>query len=112
MPQESSEDSRRSPARFQSIGDIDGDEVRVAVIGTMVDKSESEVVVDDGAGKIEVEFDLSENLDDFEEGSKIRVIGRPQGNSIGGEALQDFSGFDLDLYEELTGKIKEIKGSF
>lgn len=109
MSPETSEDNRRSPAKFKSIEDVSGEETRVAIIGTIVDKGDSEVVIDDGTGKTEVNFDLSRDLSDFKDGNKVRVIGRPQGNGIDGEAIQDFSGFDLDLYEKIMDKINEIK---
>lgn len=112
MPEDSLEDERRRyPAEFKAIGDINTEDVRVSFIGTIVDKGGNTVIVDDGTGKMEIEFDPSEDLDNFEDEDKVRIIGRPQEDGLNGEAIQDFSDFDLELYEEAKEKIREIESS-
>ncbi len=103
------EDRRRAPAGFKKIEDIDDGDIRVSVIGTLVDSTESKLVVDDGTGKIEASFDLSKDLSSFEEGNIVRIIGRPSNGALEGEVAQDFSGFDTELYEEVLQKIEGFR---
>lgn len=113
MPEESfDENKRRIPAKFTQVEGISSDDPRVSIIGTVVDKNEKTLIVDDGTGKIEVEFDLSENLSEFEAGDKVRIIGRPREEGLKEEAVQDFSDFDLELYKEGISKLREIQGQF
>ncbi|MFP4116013.1 MAG: replication protein RepA [Candidatus Aenigmatarchaeota archaeon] len=100
---------RRAPAEFKKVGNLGGDENRVSLIGTAVDVTEGAAVIDDGTGKVEVTFDLSKDLSKFEEGNLVRVIGRPTGDSLEGEVIQDFEGFDLDLYEDALEKLEEVR---
>lgn len=110
MPDE--EERRRFPSKFKDIENVTSEDVRVSIIGTVVDREETILIVDDGTGKIEVEFDLSENLENFEEGDKVRVIGRPNEEILNGEVIQDFSDLDLELYNEAKSKIEDLKTKF
>lgn len=103
------DDRRRAPSEFRKIEDVEEDDIRVSVIGTIVDMTESKVVLDDGTGKIEASFDLSKDLGEFEEGDMARVMGRPTGNKLEGEIIQDFEGFDVDLYQETLEKVNELR---
>lgn len=111
MPENSTdgEDRRRAPSKFKKVEDVDGDDIRVAVTGTIVDKEEETLIIDDGTGNLEVEFDLSEDLSDFENGDMVRIIGRPTGDTMDGEVIQDFSDFDIDLYEEALEKLEAVR---
>lgn len=109
MPDKSFEDRRRAPAEFKKIEDVGADDVRVSLIGTVVDVGEGKLVVDDGTGTIQVNFDLSEDLDELKQGRKVRIIGRPGEGEMDGEAVQDFSDFDMELYEKTRDKLKGIK---
>jgi len=97
---------KRFPTVEKKISEITPENVRVSVIGTVVDKTNDKLIVDDGTGSIEIFSD--ENLIKNAENSKIvRVIGRVTSDgsiSINAEIIQDFSKFDIGLYE----KIKNI----
>lgn len=108
MPNDFFDDNdRRMPTQFKKIESIEPDDVRVAVIGTVVDSEEEVVVIDDGSGNIEVEFDSIEKTEDFEEGDMVRIIGRPSDEIFYGEFIQDFSDFDIELYQEAKQKLKK-----
>lgn len=103
------ESNRRMPTEFKRIEDIKPEDVRVAIIGTVVNKEEYILVIDDGSGNIEVEFESEEKTEDFEESDKVRVIGRPSDDIFYGEFVQDLSDIDLELYEKAREKmLKEM----
>ncbi len=91
--------------RFHSIekeiDEIEEDDRRVSLVGTVVRKNTTKysLVLDDGTGEIKI---YAENLPEI--GSLIRVIGKTFQNSdlelcINAEIIQDFSGFDVSLYK-------------
>ena len=100
--------------RFHSIEkdivEIKEDDKRVSIVGTVVRKNTTKysMIIDDGTGEIEVYADAL-----FDIGNLVRVIGRifknnTLGLSINAEIVQDFSGFDVALYQKvriLEGKI-------
>jgi len=91
---------RRFPAVEKKIEDITPEDTRVSIIGTIIDKSEGSITIDDGTGTIEVTFNDTEAL---EPGKLVRVVGKIGGEGfVIGEAVQDFSNFNLGLYKELN----------
>ena len=97
---------RRLPALEKKIADIQPEsDVRVRLIGTIIDSSLNSVVLDDGSGKIEIYFEDQPNV---RNGQLVRVITRIlpliDGFECKGEVLQNLDGFNLDLYK----KVKEI----
>ncbi len=103
------DDKRRAPAVHKKIENIEEGDIRVAVIGTVVDKGETKVVVDDGTGSIDIGFDLSKDLGKFDEGGLVRAVGRPSNGSMDGEAIQDFEDFDVELYRKTKDRLKELR---
>ncbi|MFB6075647.1 MAG: OB-fold nucleic acid binding domain-containing protein [Candidatus Aenigmatarchaeota archaeon] len=105
-------DIKRAVTNFKKIEDIDEDDIRVSVIGTLVSKDDEALIVDDGSGNLEVsllEMENSEHVEDLKTGQIIRVVGkldRGEGLELRGEAVQDFSEFDLNMYE----KAKKLVG--
>ncbi|MGD2247443.1 MAG: replication protein RepA [Candidatus Methanofastidiosia archaeon] len=90
---------RRAPAVEKDICDIDEDDIRVSIIGTVIKKDpiQYSMITDDGTASITV---FADNIFDVQ--SIIRVIGRPQIRGepiIEAEIVQDFSNFDLELYK-------------
>jgi hypothetical protein len=90
---------RRAPAVEKDICDIDEDDIRVSIIGTVIkrDPIQYSMIMDDGTGSITV---FADNIFDVQ--SIIRVIGRPQIRGepiIEAEIVQEFSNFDLELYK-------------
>jgi len=74
----------------------------VSVIGTVIsrDPSQSEILIDDGTGQAVARVPRMPDL-----GSLVRVVGRifiASGEArVDAEILQDFSGFDVELYRKI-----------
>lgn len=105
MPQESLL-RRRLVAIEKRIDEIQPEtDIRVRLIGTVIDVGLNSVVIDDGSGKIEIFFEKEPMV---RQGQLIRVITRIlpliDGFECRGEAIQALDGFNIDLYE----KAKEI----
>lgn len=96
---------RRMPASEKNVADIGKDDVRVRLLGTVIDKKDNVVVMDDGTGKINVVFEEPVKS----ESKSVRVFGRvmpaEKGFEIQGEILQEMDEIDLELYK----KVKEIE---
>lgn len=102
MPQD-----RRQPAVPKRIENISPqDDVRVRVVGTVLDRREDSVMVDDGSGTVEAFLD-ADDLESVSEGQRVRVFGRvlPTSESfeLQGELVQDMTDLDMDLY----GRVRE-----
>jgi len=99
---------RRLPSIEKSISEIHPDsDVRIRLIGTIIDIGPNSIVLDDGSGKIEVYF---EEIPKVRQGQLVRVITRIlpliDGYECKGEILQSLDGFNLKLYKkarDLTG---------
>ena len=101
---------RRLPSVEKSIADIlPESDVRVRLIGTVIDNTPNSVVIDDGTGKVEVYFGEET---DVKQDQRVRIITRilPQidGFECRGEAIQSLEGFNLNLYK----KAREIVKNF
>jgi hypothetical protein len=99
------ENQRRAPGLPKSIEDIDPrDDIRVRVVGTLIDVDDSSVALDDGTGTVEV-FLEEDDLEEVEENQRVRVIGRvlptPDSFEIQGEIVQDFSDVDPELHDRV-----------
>ena len=97
---------KRMPSVEKKIAEIKQDDVRVSVIGTVLDVKGKRLAIDDGTGKVEVGF---EQPVDAKTGQMVRVLGRvipmEGGFELQGDALQDMTGLDMELkkmVEELT----------
>lgn len=97
---------RRMPSQERDILGIRPEDIRVSVIGTIIDRNEegTRLVVDDGTGKLTVTADAPLP---GETNQLVRVFGRviplEQGVELQGEIVQDMSKLDLDLYKRLKG---------
>ena len=101
---------RRMPSIEKSIIDIHPEtDVRVRLIGTVIDTGSNSVVIDDGTGKVEVYF---EDEPKVRQGQLIRVITRIipmiDGFESRGEAIQTLEGFNLELYKKAKSIIKNF----
>jgi hypothetical protein len=80
-------------------------DVRVRLLGTVIDVAPNSIVIDDGSGKVEVFFEREPLV---RQGDMVRVITRIlpliDGFECRGEALQTLDDFNIDLYN----KAKEI----
>jgi hypothetical protein len=111
MPAETpkNQPKKRIAAAERRIADIAPDkDIRVRILGTVLDASEGTILVDDGSGKAEIQFDTAEETANLERGQLVRVVARVlpliDGFALRGEAVQDLGGFDLQLFK----RAKEI----
>ena len=90
---------RRLPGIFREISGIKPDDVRVSVLGTVIDSEDGRFVLDDGTGRLLVSWDQG-----VEQGRLVRVIGRviplENGLELQAEVLQDLTGLDLKLFKK------------
>ncbi|MBU0898804.1 MAG: replication protein RepA [Nanoarchaeota archaeon] len=95
-------DRRRLPAVEKQISEIKSDDLRLRLLGIVVDKKDTTLVMDDGTGKTEIIFNEAVNT---EIGKFVRVFGRvvpmESGFEIHGEFMQDMSGLDMDLLKRV-----------
>jgi hypothetical protein len=101
---------RRLPSVEKSIADVlPESDVRVRLIGTVIDTTSNSVIIDDGTGKIEVYF--GEELS-VKQGQLVRVVTRIMplidGFECRGEILQNLEGFNLGLYRKARELVKNI----
>lgn len=97
---------RRLPAKEKEIASIQPEmDVRLRLMGTVIDSGPNSVVIDDGTGKVEVFFEKNPAV---RAGQMVRIVTRIlpliDGFECRGEAVQNLDGFDTDLYK----KAKEI----
>jgi len=94
---------RRLPSLGKRISEIGKEDIRVRLLGTIIDKKDNLIVIDDGTGRINVTF--SEPVR-FEINHLVRVFGRvipmEGGFDIQGEVIQDMKDIDLDLYKKVN----------
>lgn len=95
---------RRLPSMEREIAGIRPGDIRVSVIGTVIDMDGDRLVIDDGTGKIDVS---SEKPIKSEVNQMVRVFGRviplEGGFELQAEVIQDMSGLDLGLFREIKG---------
>jgi len=99
---------RRIPSVERRISEIMAEDMRVSLIGTVIDKQEENIVLDDGTGRITVGFD---SAPDVETDQIVRVFGRVMpieaGFELQGEIVQDMKGLD----REMLRKLRELPGN-
>lgn len=102
------ERKKRAVAFEKKISELKNDDIRVKVIGAIIEKDESNhsILIDDGASKLRVLLD--EHLfKKLEIGKLVRVIGviapglgEESNLELRGEIVQDFSKLDKELYSK------------
>jgi len=102
---------KRAPAVERLIKEIEPEEdLRVAVIGTVVEKNEdsSSILLDDGDGQVGVIITSDSLLNSVNVGSMVRVIGTilriGEDFELKGEIVQDFTGIDYELFKKVHSK--------
>ncbi len=97
---------RRMPSVDKEISGLGPGDMRVRLTGTVVDAQGSRIVLDDGTGRVSVNF---ESAPDARPDQFVRVFGKvvplDSGVEIEGEIVQDMEKLDKDLYK----KIKSLK---
>ncbi len=93
---------RRMPCIEKKVAEITPDDIRVRILGTVIDKKDNRLVVDDGTGKIDIVFDepVNTELNKF-----VRIFGRvipaEGGVELQGEIIQDMSRLDKELLKKV-----------
>jgi hypothetical protein len=110
MAEEKTVVKRRLPSVEKSIADIQPEsDVRIRLIGTVIDTTPNSVIIDDGTGKLEVYFGEELNV---KQGQRVRVVTRIvpliDGFECRGEVLQTLDGFDVGLYKKAREIVKNI----
>jgi len=101
---------RRLPAKERTISDIQADkDVRVRIMGTVIGLSGNSLMVDDGSSHAEILFDKTDLLTGLKEGQLVKVVTRIlpliDGYECRGEAVQDLTGININLYKQVRGLI-------
>jgi hypothetical protein len=91
---------RRLPASRRKISDISPEkDIRIRILGKVLDKTDSTVIIDDGSGKAEIFVDeLPDN--DFVQ-VFARVLPLEDGYELRAEAVQDMDKLDIDLHKKI-----------
>ena len=99
---------RRLPSTEKMVIDIRPEtDVRVKLIGTVIDSSENSLILDDGTGKIEITFDEPVFINNNQLVKVIaRIIPLIDGFECKGEVLQTLDKFDLALYRKARDIIR------
>ncbi len=110
MPDESGDFQRRLPAVERAVGEIKQDDIRVKVVGTVLDIQENRVVLDDGTGKIDAVF---EKPPEVQANQVVRIFGRvislEDGFELQAEFLQGLEGLDMELRKKVLELEKREK---
>ena len=104
MPEEKKPVRKRVASVERQIADIVPDkDIRVRILGTVLDVSENIILIDDGSSKAEVQFDAPDDVAGLERGQLVRVIARVlpliDGFALRGEAVQNLADFDMQLFK-------------
>ena len=87
---------RRLPAIERKIANIQQQDIRVRLLGTVIDKQEDAVILDDSTGQVKVSTQMP-----LEQNQIVRVIGKvivlQEGVEIQAEIVQDMKDLDLGL---------------
>ena len=93
---------RRQPFKERFIKDLNVEDFKVALNGTIINKTDKSFFLDDGSGEILV---TSDNIPDYD---YVRVFGRlvpyEEGFELQAEIIQDLSKVDKELFR----KVKEL----
>ena len=100
-------------AKPRRISEIKASDEQVQVVGLIVDKQESSLVLDDGSGELNILFEDPGLIEDVEVGSKVRVFGTPLSiedtQEIHAEIIQDMDELDLDLYKKVLEEVRKFE---
>ncbi len=93
---------RRLPAVERKVADVSERDIRIRLLGTIIDKQEDFIVLDDGTGKIKIGGQTT-----LEQNQLIRVIGKvvvgENGVEIQSEFIQNMEKLDLELLKAVNG---------
>lgn len=94
---------RRHPALPRKVSDINPEkDIRIRLLGKIVDKSESSFIIEDDSGRAEI---ITEDNLNFNKGDLVRVFARvlalEDGFELRAEIIQDMNDLDMDLYKKI-----------
>jgi hypothetical protein len=97
----------------RKISEINPDvDLKVKVLGFVVDKKDDTILLDDGNGKVKIFIDMPKMMETIDLNKLIRVFGSTlpidDGFEIKADIVQDLSDLNIDLYkkvEELYNKM-------
>jgi len=97
---------KRAPAVEKKIIDINPEkDIRVRIIGSVIDKGAGSIFVDDGSGSGEI---IVEDPDEFEVGDPVIVLARvlplEDDYELRAEIIKKAKNFDINLYRLATEK--------
>jgi hypothetical protein len=103
----------RKPAIPKKISEIRSSDERVRVVGVVIHKGGSEILLDDGSGQLTVVLDDPSLAAGIEVGSQARVFGSPMevegGLELRADILQRANSLDLKLHEQVREEWKELE---
>ncbi|MDD5417254.1 MAG: hypothetical protein PHU12_04770 [Candidatus Aenigmarchaeota archaeon] len=100
---------KRLPAVEKTISQINPkNDIRVRILGTVIDNTDNIIMIDDGSGKAQINFE--EHIDYVKEGQVVRIVARIlpmiDGFEYKGECVQVLDNFDIKLYKDTMKIIK------
>jgi hypothetical protein len=90
----------------KKISEIKSSDLRVAIIGKIMEKKENSFVVDDGSGKVEVLFDGEVRNNEL-----IRAFCSVIDDKLKADIVQNLNGFDLDLFNKINELYRKFLGN-
>lgn len=103
----------KSPAKPRRVSEIKTGDEQIRIVGTIVDKKESELTLDDGTGRLSILYEEMGVPEEIDIGSKVRVFGTPlnvgESHEIHAEIIQKIDNLDLGLYREVRREIKKFE---
>jgi RPA family protein len=112
------EKTRLLPGIEKAISDINENDSRVRILGTIRARHEDGTCeIDDGTGTAVAFFESSKHFPEMENGKLVRIIGKVRKNENSGEKTgidaeiaSDMSMVDLGLLERTNDVIEKLKG--
>ena len=102
-----------APAKPRKVSEIKTGDEKVRVLGLVVDKKETDLVLDDGTGTITVIFNDPALTKGLEIGSKVRVFGSPLNvadtHEIHADIIQRLDSLYLELYDQVRHEVKKFE---
>lgn len=95
---------RRTPTKHRKIEDVDEEDIRISLIGTVISKKDFEFVLDDGTGQMDV---ICEEVPDVKEGDLVRVAGKLFTDVVQAEIVKKIENMDMELYNKTYPLMKE-----
>ena len=94
---------KRLPAVQKKIADINPEkDIRIRILGRVIDKSDGSFVIDDGSAKAEVVTETELNINDLVR-IFVRVLPLEEGFELRSEIVQDMNSLDMNLYKKVWG---------